>query len=516
MNSRVDAQRELALRELARLHLIDFCQYVDPGAAHLYAAPHLRLMAETIERAISGELWQDVPGTGKRILLITTPPGHWKSSLVSRKLPAWYVGHQLLNQRPHQMILTSYNAKLAQANNAKVLELINTKLYKNVFPGVALSKSQQNSEEWSVENVPYTSCKAAGVGGGLTGYHAHLAVVDDPIKDRKEANSKTVRETLWDWWKDVLRTRLLNEDSFILGVWTRWTEDDPAGRIMEAQAKGQSDEQVVMLRLPALAETAEERISAAKIGLPAEVADPLGREPGEALWPEVESAAEHEATRRAYPVTFDSLYQGRPRPAGGYMASEAMFKLLPALPEKNVRWVWATDFALSEKENADYTAIGLIGLWKPTASDDDIRLVVGYVQRGKHEIFDAINMVEETVETMKRPHPIYNGQANFEKVVLSIMRRRATFLRYSIRNLKRSELAGDKVTQAQPWLEMTQAGLVYVVQGAWNQAFFNEVENFPHGANDDQIDLVSVGAAALGLTGKKTFKAHTAQVSFYG
>jgi predicted phage terminase large subunit-like protein len=325
-----------------------------------------------------------------------------------------------------------------------------------------------------------------------------MAVVDDPIKDRKDANSKTVRETLWDWWKDVLRTRLLTEASFILGVWTRWTEDDPAGRIMAAQAAGQSDEQVVMLRLPALAETEAERQSAAKAGLPVDEADPLGREPGEALWPEIENAEEHEATRRAYPVTFDSLYQGRPRPAGGYMVNETMFKTLPALPERNVRWVWATDWAISKKETSDYTVIGLIGLWEP-AGQEGARLVIAYMERGRHNPHEARQMVKRIMLDHPQRLPLYSGQANMDKTHLFQMRHDPELLRYSIANLNRTELAGDKVTQATPWLEMTHAGSVYVVQGSWNRAFFDEVENFPHGAHDDQVDTVSVGVAALAM-----------------
>ena len=521
------AKRELARRELARRYLIDFCAYVDPGAAregaadpfveNLYRSPHLELIADYLQRAEDGTLWQGIPGSGKKILLITTPPGHWKSSLISRKLPAWFVGKRWAAKKPHQVILTSYNASLATMNNARVLELLQERLFQNLFP-IKLSAKSQSSEEWAIAGSPFASCKAAGVGGGLTGYHAAMAIVDDPIKDRRDANSLTVRQNLWDWWKDVLRTRLL-DDGFIVGVWTRWTEDDPAGRLLQAQADGQLDERIVLLRLPALAETPAERQSAAKLGLPVDEADPLEREPGEALWPEKESAAEHEATKRAFPITFDSLYQGRPRPAGGFMVSEAQFKMLPAMPENHVRWLWATDFALGKiditrKDEPNYTVIGLVGLWTPT-SKDDARLVIGYVRRTQDEIFTALNMVEEVVKSVERPYPIVNGQANFEKVVQGIMRRRTTFLRHSIKNLSKKELVGDKVAQAQPWLELAHAGGVYVVQGPWNNEFFAEVETFPHGAFDDQIEMVSVGARAHGIATIER-KVSSQRMSFYG
>lgn len=517
-----NAQQELSRRKLARRRLIPFCSYVDPDVAGMYQAAHLKLIASYIERAEDGSLWENVPGTGKKILLITTPPGHWKTSLVSRKLPAWFIGKRHREGKPHQVIITSYNAKLAQSSNNRVLELVrDSQHYKNVFPGIRLSANSQSSEEWSLAGVPYVSCKAAGVGGGLTGYHAALAIVDDPIKDRRDANSVTVRENLWDWWKDVLRTRVLN-DGFILGIWTRWTEDDPAGRLLRDQREGKSDERIVLLRLPALAETQSERESVAKMGLPVDKVDPLGRQPGEALWPEEESADEHEATRRAFPITFDSLYQGRPRPKGGYMVAEEQFKLLPAMPSKDVRWLWGTDWAITEKEVAprrksdpDYTVAALVGLWTPKGDRQDARLVIGYVSRAQANAHDARQLVKEAVNSVRRKYPIRSGQANIDKVHLFQLRRDADLMGFSIKNLTRKLLAGDKVTKAEPWLEMVQAGNVYVVQGAWNNDFFHEVENFPHGVHDDQVDAISVAYHALGIA-RGPAKPKSVRMSFYG
>lgn len=531
------AQRELARRSLARRSLVDFCCYVDKQAAgamgwelaaedpflrNPYRAPHLQLIAEHIEAAMEGSLWDGVPGSGKKILMITTPPGHWKSSLVSRKLPAWFVGKRQREERHHGVILTSYNAKLAKMNNSRVLELVQTPAYENVFPDVQLSRKSQSSEEWSLKDSAYVACKATGVGGGLTGYHGSLVIVDDPIKDRKEANSPTVRQNLWDWWKDVLRTRLYDDDSFILGIWTRWTEDDPMGRIARDLKEGNGQERVVMLRLPALAETRAERESAGKMGLPVDEADPLGRAPGEALWPEVESADDHKATKAAYPITFDSLYQGRPRPEGGFLVDQAQFKPLPALPTKHVRWVWGTDWAITEEEQApskkkdpDYTVAALVGLWTPGGNSEEARLVIGFVRRGQKNPHEARKLVKETVLSMDRRIAVRSGQANVDKYHLSSMRRDADLIHYSIKNLSRKELAGDKVTKAQPWLEMAHAGNVYVVQGDWNDDFYREVESFPHGAHDDQVDAVSVGVHSLGLA-RRSRKATSAKVPGFG
>lgn len=516
LNQAQRAQQERARRELARRRLIDFCAYVDPDAAPLgvdpythsrYRWPHLQLIADRIERAIDGRLWVGVPGHGMRILLITTPPGHWKSSLVSRKFPAWFVGMRQRAKESHQVILTSYNATLATSNNRAVLDLVReNQRYANVFPDVQLNNMMQSSEQWGLAGEPFPCCVAAGVGGGLTGHHADVAIVDDPIRDRAQASSASYIKQLWDWWWDVLRTRV-NRGGFILGIWTRWTEEDPAGRLLQMQAKGEMDEQLVLLRLPALAETATERESAKSMGLPVDAADPLGRAPGEALCPEIKSAAEHGATRKANPITFDSLDQGRPRPQAGFIAGRELFQLLPTMPKTHTRWVWGTDWAITEKETAprqrdepDYTVVALVGLWTPNGNQEDARIVISFIRRGQHNLFAAKQMVSETVRGVSQPRPVFAGQDNIDKIAFQDMRRDATLLAYRFKILDRKRMPGDKVTRAKTWLEdRLHARQVYVVQGAWNEAFFNEVEQFPHGAYDDQVDAVSVAVHALGL-----------------
>lgn len=532
---RNELERRVQARiQLAREHLIDFCAYVDPDAGtpdthdtfvyNRYRSAHLRLIAQTIERAMDGSLWQDVPGDGKKVLLITTPPGHWKSSLVSRKFPAWFVGHQHMHGRPYQIILTSYNAALAQANNNKVLELIrDNPRYRHIFPNITLSPTEQSSEKWSLHGAAFTTCRAAGVGGGLTGYHGRVAVVDDPIKSRKDANSQAFLTTLWDWWKDELRTRLLDDDSFILGIWTRWSEGDPAGRIFESKKNGENDDQVVLVRLPALAETDAERESAAQMGLPVDPQDPLGRKPGEALCPDIESAREHQATQRSFPVTFDSLYQGRPRPAGGYIAGREQFNILPAAPGQHMRWVWGTDWAITEKETApkgsqdpDYSVTALVGLWHPGGDSDETRIVIANILRKQANTHGAKKMVKDAALASSLTRAVFAGQDNIDKVAFNDLRHDEALLAYRFRNLDRKRMPGDKVTRAKTWLEdRLYAGQVYVVQGPWNEEFFNEVEAFPHGRHDDQVDAVSVAVHALGL-GHRTRKANSAKVKGFG
>lgn len=511
------AQAELARRQLAAMYLTDFASYVDPDVAATYRLPHLQLVGRYVDAALDGSLWANVPGTGQRYLFINLPPGYWKSSLISRKLPAYAVGRLKNLGLPHQIILASYNATVAQGNNRKVLELLGDKKYQNVFPDVVLNRNEQNAEQWSLVGDPFVTCKAAGVGGGLTGYHAFVGIVDDPIKDRADANSAAKRETLWEWWTDVLATRIL-KGGFIIGMWTRWSEDDPQGRLLKMKAKGMTDDQIAILRLPALAETEKERAAAGKMGLPVDEADPLGRDPGEPLWAAKQSQAELDNIRRAFPITFDSLYQQLPRPQGGYVVGEQMFRIIPKMPEGKTRWVWGTDWAITEKQVAprrkndpDYTVAALVGLRNVDGNRENARLVIAFVERGQLDPHSARQMVKGAVTSIERKHPIRAGQDNIDKVHFDAMRGDADLLHYSIANIGRDILKGDKMTKALPWLEMVQAGRVDVVQGPWNEAFFREVESFPHGAHDDQVDAVSVAVAALGIKERETRPAKSYQ-----
>lgn len=498
-------------RALARTSSVGFAQYIDPW--HGYEAAHMQMIGRYVDAALKDTLWDNVPGTGMKYLFINVPPGYGKSSFISRKLPAFAVPYLKNRGRPHQIISASYNSSLAEGNNRKVIELMETDEYRDLFPEIIPSRTEWSAEKWSLQGDPFTTCKAAGVGAGLTGFHGQIAIVDDPIKDRREANSPTTIENIWEWWMDVLLTRIL-PGGFIIGMWTRWSENDPQGRLLKMKQEGLSDDRIVVLRIPALAETQAEREAVAKMGLPVDPADPLGRDSGEALWEAKHSKEELEAIRKAFPVTWDSLYQQKPRPPGGYLAGQSNFKIIPQMPTQGMRWVWGTDWAITEKQLApkkgndpDYTVAALVGLRNVDGNILNARLVIAFIVRGQHNQHDARAMVVDAITSNEFKAPVRAGQANIDKIHLEEMKKDSRCVGYSIRNLRHREHRGDKMERAAPWLERAQAGLVDVVQGPWNDEFFSELENFPHGAHDDMIDAISVAVAALGLAGRPPKKA---------
>jgi predicted phage terminase large subunit-like protein len=232
-------------------------------------------------------------------LVVAMPPQHGKSELCSRFLPAWYLG----TFPDRRVILTGYEADFAAQWGRKARDLLDQ--WGNLF-GVRVSKRSSAVHRWDLDGRE-GGMTTAGVGGPITGRGAHLFIVDDPIKNDEEARSSTHRQKQWEWWLSTASTRIRPGGLFVV-VQTRWHRDDLAGRILrEARTNGQRWREV---KLPALAESR----------------DPLGRAPGEPLWPSV-YGAEHlrrvkESCTNYY---WRALYQQDPLAEGGTEWPESYF-----------------------------------------------------------------------------------------------------------------------------------------------------------------------------------------------
>lgn len=257
-------------------------------------APHLDLLDQTLLAAIDAAGNQLLDG-----LVVSMPPQHGKSELCSKYLPAWYLG----TFPDRRVILTGYEADFAAQWGRKARDLLEER---GASFGVRVSKRSSAVHRWDLEGRD-GGMTTAGVGGPITGRGANLLIVDDPIKNDEEARSSTHRQKQWDWWQSTAQTRL-RPGGLCLVVQTRWHRDDLAGRILrEAETNGQRWREI---RLPALAEDR----------------DPLGRAPGDALWPDVYSQ-DHllrvKASRTNY--YWRALYQQDPIAEGSTEWPESFF-----------------------------------------------------------------------------------------------------------------------------------------------------------------------------------------------
>ena len=287
--------RKELTREKARRSIAEFCLYTDERYQMNW---HHRLLCEYLDAFTKKEL---------RRLMVFMPPRHGKSELVSRKLPAFIFG-----RNPDASIIsTSYSADLAQRMNRDVQRIIDSKPYAELFPETKLfgknirtvtGHALRNSDIFEIVGHR-GSYRGAGVGGGITGMGGDYIIIDDPIKNREEANSTTYREKLWEWYTSTLYTRQEKQGSILITL-TRWHEDDLAGRLLELARKDRRADQWEMLLLPAVAGPG---------GSPQDV-----RQEGEALWTEKYPLSELTKIKATVGIyDWSAMYQQRPQPAGG-------------------------------------------------------------------------------------------------------------------------------------------------------------------------------------------------------
>ena len=236
------ARRTLAERALSRRRLLAYIERMNPG-----------YQAGWVHRDICRRLekfCQDVVDGLSPRLMLTVPPRHGKSTIGSVNMPAWHLG----NYPSHEIISCSYAEGLALGFSKKCRDQISSLAYKAIFNnGARLDPKTKAAANWlTTAGGGYL---AAGVGGGITGKGAHILIIDDPVKNREDAESQNNRDMNWDWYTSTAYTRL-TPGGGVLVIMTRWHDDDLAGRLLAMGASNMGDTWE-LVRYPAEAEEDE-------------------------------------------------------------------------------------------------------------------------------------------------------------------------------------------------------------------------------------------------------------------
>lgn len=408
-------------------------------------------------------------------LLVTLPFRHGKSLFGSTYFPAWY-----LNRYPEKrVILSSYADEFAERWGGDVRQLIEQNPDKL---SVHISKSSAAKNRWDVDGHR-GGMKTAGVGGQLTGWGAHLFIVDDPVKDADEAHSLVQRENKWRWWNTVAQSRL-EPGGVVLVIGTRYHEDDFIGRLLTEQK-----DRWTHINLPALAEDD----------------DALGRHPGQALCPERYNENALAMIRNDItPSAWLSGYQQRPTPEGGgrfrrddfryWSESETetpCYTLLPGkgadetdrivVPKADCGRFVTVDTALSLKTSADYT---VAGVWDIAGWLTPPRLILVDILRVRMEGADHLHWLDDI---KARYHPTWIGVEDVSLSMTLISQAQRAGL--PVRRLKPEK---DKYGRSESAVVALQNHRVYFPKHlSWYGDFEHELLSFPAGTHDDQVDVFS-------------------------
>jgi len=491
-----EAAANLAQRELARRRLVEFGQYVQKWWKPY---PHHMMVAEALEQV---ELYIQTKGKeGIGRLIVEIPPRHGKTELASKIFPAWLLGRM----PDSRVILTAYGADLAQDNSRAVRQIVTSTEFQGVFGDkslredpVSLSDDSRAKNNWDLAAPNRGGVVSAGVGGGITGKGAHLLVIDDPFKNREEAESESRRKEVMSWYVSSAYSRLEDGGAVVI-MHTRWHREDLTGQLIRSMSNNPMADQWKVICLPALAmeeeeyaQNAEDQHLAMNEGLWKDMSDPLGRSAGAALWPEKyneSTLAKIKINQEENGQIYEwwALYQQQPRPMDGGFFTSKSFEIVEKAPEK-LQWVRYCDLALSEKKSADFNASVAMAI----DGDGNVYLrdmirMHGWDHFRKQFVVSALSPEERgTIWGIE--------DVAFQALAFQELIKDPRLAGVSIRRIRPQ---GDKVERARPLLTRGIAGKLKLVRGAWNQQFITEALDFPKGRHDDQVDTASGGLVMI-------------------
>lgn len=393
-------------------------------------------------------------------LILELPPRHGKSELTTIRYPVY----RFERNPTMRVIVGAYNQTLANRFSRMSRKIAATRL--------ALSEDRKAVEEW--ETRAGGTFRAVGVGGGATGQGADLIVIDDPIKNREEAESPTYRDKIWDWYTNDIYTRR-EPGCAIIVIMTRWHKDDLVGRILDS-------DDAANWRVICLPAEAEEN-------------DPLGRKVGEALCPERFDEVALADIKKVLGRDYHALYQQRPVAREGGMFKELWLEKVDAVP-REARRIRAWDFASTE-DGGDYT-VGLL-----MAEKDGIYFVEDVV-RGQWNSGQRDRMIRMTAEkdAERYGNVVHWGEqepgSGGKYQVAAFVKLLSGFPVYT------EPVSGSKADRADPFASQASAGNVKIKRADWTSAYITELCDFPNGVHDDQVDASTMAFAKLAL-GPKLF-----------
>ena len=429
----------------------------DPKKSRYIPARHHRFLADVMMRVEQGL---------ERKIIINLPPRSGKSELCTKRFAAWYMGRH----PDHDIIIATYNEKFAHDFSKEIREIINSHRFRQVFPQFALV--QQSDERLRTNgggDMFFLGRRSATTGRG-----ANCIIVDDPTKDDKEVKYAAFREDCWQWFTQTLLSRRHNDRAPIVMTQTRWNDDDIVGRITDPTNPSYSPRFAADFKVISLPAFAEE-------------GDPLGRAPGEVLWPERFGKRYLEEMREANPLAFSALYQCNPTPDDGvYYGVNDIHEYTEDMLPESLRIYVVSDHAVATKE----------------INDPSCLLPFGICERGNAWILpdavwkrmDGSQTITEMLTLIKSRRPMrwFAEKGHISKALKPFLTKRMQEENLFC-PIDEVQPIGDKIQRATSARARASQGKILFPRFApWWPRAKSELLKFPNARNDDFVDCVSM------------------------
>ena len=450
--------------------------------------------------------------TGKAfdILLLSVPPRHGKSHMVTETLPAWFLG----NNPRAEVILCSYQSTFAEGFSRICRDKF-TKFAQPLFK-TDIDKSLQRAELWATESGG--RCRAAGLDAGITGYGAELFIIDDPIKNAAEASSDVIIKKILDEMGPSVQSRIYPGGKLIV-IQTRWVENDVVGFIKD----NWSDFIWKDINLPC--EFDEEAAAQGPCPLGRKIGDSLmGPHLGDPVLPQ-KIANDNNWLRSKKMVvmaaegarTWNSLYQGRPTGAAGNTFDAEWFgefDLNEFVFERDRDKL--TPAEIKAREQFEFLQLSIDATFKGGVENDFVAMGLRGLYRGGVYLCHQVNKRMTFVETLEKIKWFYEQFPEIDEMVLEDKANGpaiADVLRYvpNAPPVVCVNPMGGKVARAEAITPFIKSGNYYIAKNLddddvdWHipctmsarEKIITQHRTFPYGKHDDMVDENSQGTIRL-------------------
>jgi predicted phage terminase large subunit-like protein len=468
MNAFIDATEEEIQEEMARRNVGHFTHYTFKGFKENW---HHRVVIDKLNKWVNREILN---------LMIFMPPRVGKSELKKRAIS------NILGRFPNRKVVgATYGDSLAGQESRDVQKILSSPEFIKLFGKILPTNCDKGSfPHWRnlVVNSQKTDTVFGGyyfstsIGGTLTAMGADYLIVDDPVKNPKDAQSLSFQMNTWEWYNSVFCTRAEGSNVGKLIILTRWHENDLAGKILEQAKKDPNADQFEVISFPALNEDG-----------PSEL-DP--RNVGESIWLEKFSTEHYLKVKANAPSsTWISLYQQRPAPPSGAIIKSKWLKYWENLPPYFDLILSSWDCAFKETNNSDFV-VGQI--WGKIGSQ---KYLIDQV-RDRMSFNDTLKAIKDLNDKWKPHLTLIEDKANGPAIIDVVKKKISGVIPVNPKTSKEARLRA-----CEPTFEAGDVWIPHPRKTAWVDGFVLEITTFPSAKNDDQVDAMTQALDRLGKSG---------------